>query len=85
MLDRLEVSKSLTADLEGDGIGGAVNMVMKDAPDRRQVSANFTMGYSAMYFSRRIQFVPYFAHSGQVAQRTSSSRLCRKHYRFHYT
>lgn len=34
MLDRLEVSKSLTADLEGDGIGGAVNMVMKDAPDR---------------------------------------------------
>lgn len=50
MLDRLEVSKSLTADLEGDGIGGAVNMVMKDAPDRRQVSANFTMGYSAMYF-----------------------------------
>lgn len=53
MLDRLEVSKSLTADLEGDGIGGAVNMVMKDAPDRRQVSANFTMGYSAMYFSRK--------------------------------
>lgn len=27
LLDRLEVTKSLTADMEGDGIGGAVNMV----------------------------------------------------------
>ena len=32
MLDRLEVTKSLTADQEGDGIGGAVNLIMKDAP-----------------------------------------------------
>lgn len=52
MLDRLEVTKSLTADLEGDGVGGAVNMVMKDAPDRRQFTANLTMGYSALYFDR---------------------------------
>lgn len=52
MLDRLEVSKSLTADLEGDGIGGAVNMVMKDAPDSRQFTGNFSMGYSALYFDR---------------------------------
>ena len=50
MLDRLEVSKSLTADLEGDGIGGAVNLVMKDAPDRRQFTANASAGYSARYF-----------------------------------
>ena len=28
MLDRLEVTKSLTADMVGDGIGGAVNLVM---------------------------------------------------------
>ena len=52
MLDRLEVSKSLTADLEGDGIGGAVNMVMKDAPDERQFTGNLAMGYSARYFDR---------------------------------
>ena len=32
LLDRLEVTKSLTADMEGDAAGGAVNMVMKDAP-----------------------------------------------------
>lgn len=52
MLDRLEVSKSLTADMEGDGIGGAVNLVMKDAPLRRQLQANISTGYNAMYFNR---------------------------------
>lgn len=54
MLDRLEVTKSLTADLEGDGIGGAVNMVMKDAPDRRQLTANASVGYSSLYFDRSL-------------------------------
>lgn len=50
MLDRLEVVKSLTADLEGDGIGGAVNLVMKDAPTARQFTANLSTGYSAYFF-----------------------------------
>lgn len=52
MLDRLEVAKSLTADMEGDGIGGAVDLVMKDAPYRRQLQADFSMGYNSRYFSR---------------------------------
>ena len=52
MLDRLEVTKSLTADMEGDGIGGAVNLVMKDAPDRLEVNANLATGYSALFFDR---------------------------------
>ncbi len=52
MLDRLEVTKSLTADMEGDGIGGAVNLVMKDAPERFEVNANVATGYSALYFDR---------------------------------
>lgn len=52
MLDRLEVTKSLTADMEGDGIGGAINMVMKDAPLQRQLDANFSIGYNAQYFDR---------------------------------
>ena len=52
MLDRLEVTKSLTADMEGDGIGGAVNMVMKDAPEKLEVNANIATGYSALYFDR---------------------------------
>ena len=52
MLDRLEVTKSLTADMEGDGIGGAVNLVMKDAPEKFEVNANLATGYSALYFDR---------------------------------
>ncbi|HEV8506778.1 MAG TPA: DUF2012 domain-containing protein, partial [Chitinophagaceae bacterium] len=41
MLERLEVYKSLTADMEGDAIGGAVNMVMKSAPDHLEVKGDF--------------------------------------------
>ena len=40
MLDRIEVTKSLTANMEGDGIGGAVNLVMKDAPEKMEITAN---------------------------------------------
>lgn len=55
MLDRLEVTKSLTADMEGDGIGGAVNLVMKDAPSERQFTFNISTGYNAMYLGRSFQ------------------------------
>ena len=55
MLDRLEVTKSLTANMEGDGIGGAVNLVMKDAPTERQFTASISTGYNAMYFDRDFQ------------------------------
>lgn len=55
MLDRLEVTKSLTADMEGDGIGGAVNLVMKDAPTDRQFTANLSTGYNSMYLNRDFQ------------------------------
>ena len=52
LLDRLEVYKALTPDMEGDGIGGAVNMVMKDAPDRLLLSANLATGYNELFASR---------------------------------
>lgn len=55
MLDRLEVTKSLTANMEGDGIGGAVNLIMKDAPTERQFTANLSTGYNSMYFDRDFQ------------------------------
>ena len=59
MLDRLEVTKSLTANMEGDGIGGAVNLVMKDAPTERQFTASISTGYNAMYFDRDFQSFNY--------------------------
>ena len=55
MLDRLEVTKSLTADMEGDGIGGAVNLVMKDAPEDMELNINFSTGYSTLFFDRDFQ------------------------------
>ena len=61
LLDRLEVTKAITADMEGDGIGGAVNMVMKDAPERLQVNANISTGFNSQFFSRNYQA---FDHSG---------------------
>lgn len=52
LLDRLEVTKSLTADMEGDATGGAINMVMKDAPGRFSLQANLSTGYSTMFMDR---------------------------------
>lgn len=47
LLDRLEVSKSLTPDMEGDGTGGAINLVMKDAPAHTTFQANLSTGYNS--------------------------------------
>jgi TonB-dependent receptor len=50
MLERLEVYKSLTPNMEADAIGGVVNMVMKTAPAKRQIDANFALGYNQQFF-----------------------------------
>ena len=63
LLDRLEVTKSLTADMEGDGIGGAVNMVMKDAPQQRLLTVNVQTGYNSHFFKNDFQS---FAHGDIV-------------------
>ena len=46
MLDRVEVIKSLTPDMEGDAIGGVTNLVMKNAPDHLVVYATAATGYN---------------------------------------
>jgi TonB-dependent receptor len=50
LLDRLEIYKSLTPNMEGDAVGGVVNMVMKDAPERLTINANLAGGYSQLFF-----------------------------------
>lgn len=52
LLQRLEVSKTRTADKEGDATGGAVNMVMKDAPSSFSLNINTSIGYNALFFER---------------------------------
>ena len=44
LLDRLEVIKALTPSMEGDATGGAMNLVMKDAPSEFTVTGNVGAG-----------------------------------------
>lgn len=52
LLDRLEVTKSLTPSMEGDAIGGVIDMIMRDAPDRLLVHANVGSGYNQLFTGR---------------------------------
>ena len=49
LLERLEVVKALTPNMEGDAIGGAMNMVMKSVPDYLIFSATASGGYSQLF------------------------------------
>ena len=53
LLERLEIYKSLTPNMEADAVGGVVNMVMKDAPSRLSINANVATGYSQMFLDRK--------------------------------
>jgi hypothetical protein len=68
LLARLEVYKTLTPNMEGDAVGGAVNMVMKDAPDRFEVNANIAGGYSQLFFDRKFMSYDY----GSINHRSPS-------------
>jgi TonB-dependent receptor len=52
LVDRIEVYKTLTPDMEGDASGGVVNMVMKSAPEGLKVEGNFGTGYSQLFWDR---------------------------------
>lgn len=46
LVERIEISKTLSPDMEGDAIGGAVNMVMKNAPDQLYLNASVSTGFN---------------------------------------
>jgi len=52
MLERLEVIKSLTPAMEGDAIGGTMNLVMKTAPNKLLLNANVAGGYNTLFSTR---------------------------------
>jgi hypothetical protein len=52
LLERLEVSKTLTPSMEGDAIGGTINLVMKDAPATKIFQVNVSMGYNNIFRSQ---------------------------------
>lgn len=55
LLERLEVFKSLTANMEADAIGGTVNMIMKNAPDQKMLEGDFQIGYNYLNYERPFQ------------------------------
>jgi len=59
MLGSIEVHKSLLPELEGDAIGGTVNLVMKDAPEREIFKVLGSVGYSAIFFDRKFLTFPH--------------------------
>jgi TonB-dependent receptor len=46
LLEAIEVSKALTPDMDGDAIGGAVNLVTKSAPEERRVQMTLGTGFN---------------------------------------
>lgn len=51
LLQSIQVYKSLTADMEGDAIGGAINLIMREPPHGDLLQINLNTGYSARYFN----------------------------------
>lgn len=48
LLQSIEVSKALTPDMDGDAIGGSVNLVTKRAPESTRISATLATGYNTL-------------------------------------
>jgi len=52
LVERIVVTKALIPSMEGDAIGGAVDVVMKEAPDKLLVNASAAGGMSQMLMDR---------------------------------
>ncbi|QJD96328.1 TonB-dependent receptor [Mucilaginibacter robiniae] len=65
IVDRLEVYKSLTASQEGDAIGGAINLALKDAPDDFALHLNVGTGYAENFFNHGFT---QFDHSASLSR-----------------
>src|SRR5258708_15966698 len=61
LLERLHQIKAYTPNMEGDAIGGTMNLVMKSAPDRFLLTANAAGGYNTLFSNQRFTS---FSHSG---------------------
>lgn len=71
ILERLEVIKSLTPDMEGDAIGGTINLVMKDAPSRELLQINSSEGFSTIFTKNN----PFLSFNHSVINKKSPSEL----------
>ncbi|HEY4286533.1 MAG TPA: TonB-dependent receptor [Puia sp.] len=52
MVQRIEIVKSLTPDMEANAIGGATNLVMKEGSNKFSLSADLSVGGSSVFTKR---------------------------------
>jgi TonB-dependent receptor len=48
MIQTIEVNKAVTPDMDGDAIGGSINLVTRSAPYERRISATLGGGYNLL-------------------------------------
>ena len=70
MLQRLEVIKALTPDMEGDAIGGVMNLVLKDAPANTVLNIQGGIGYSQLAFEQ-----PFTSYDHSAVNKQSPADL----------
>lgn len=56
LIERIEVHKALLPSMEGDAVGGTVNIVTKAAPDTTVLLATASVGYSQLLLDRKFDW-----------------------------
>ena len=56
LIQRIEVHKALLPSMEGDAVGGTVNIVTKTAPDTTVLLATASVGYSQLLLDRKFDW-----------------------------
>lgn len=69
IVDSVQVSKTLQANMEGDGIGGSVNLVTKTALERPTISLGSMGGYTPVVNGRSLT-----EETGTIGQRFGASK-----------
>ncbi len=69
LLEAIEVNKTLRADMEGDAIGGAINLVTKSAPSKTRASLTVGGGLN------RISDGPISLVNGTIGRRFANDRF----------
>jgi len=66
MVQRLEVYKNLTPDMEGDAIGGVINLVLRNATEKPLLKVNLQTGFNSYFFNQ-----PYLTFDWKAVQKES--------------
>ena len=53
LLQRIEITKALTPDMEGDAIGGTTNLIIREASNEPTIYANVSTGYSTFLLDNK--------------------------------